>query len=87
MSAGTQASNQAVIYCDDRGGLTYTLKSRAHAPAPVRGTLKVGDPIPTGWMDWQLEAVQVIPAALNRTTFRPVRDARPDHQRPIRHVG
>ena len=76
ISAGTQASNQAVIYCDDQGNLTYTLKSRA-APAPVRGALKVGDPIPTGWMDWQLEAVQVIPAALNRTTFRPVRDARP----------
>ena len=76
MSAGTQASNQAVIYCDDQGHLTYTLKSRA-APTPVRGTLKPGDPIPTGWMDWQLEAVQAIPAAINRTTFHPVREARP----------
>ena len=76
MSAGTQAGNQAIIYCDDQGNLTYTLKSRA-TPSPVRGTLKVGEPIPTGWMDWQLEAVQFIPAALNRTTFRPVRDARP----------
>ena len=76
IGAGTQANNQAVIYCDGQGGLTYTLKSRA-APTPVRGTLKPGEPIPTGWMDWQLEAVQTIPAALNRTTFRPVRDARP----------
>ena len=76
MSAGTQAGNQAVIYCDDQGGLTYTLKARS-TPTPVRGTLKVGEAIPTGWMDWQLEAVQVIPAALSRTTFRPVRDARP----------
>lgn len=76
MSAGTQASNQAVLYCDDQSNLTYTLKSRS-APTPVRGTLKPGEPIPTGWMDWQLEAVQTIPAALNRTTFRPVRDARP----------
>ncbi len=76
MSAGTQASNQAVVYCDDQGNLTYTLKSRAN-PTPVRGMLKVGTPIPTGWMDWQLEAVQAIPAALNRTTFRPIRDARP----------
>ena len=76
MSAGTQASNQAVIYCDDQGNLTYTLKSRA-SPTPVRGTLQPGQPIPTGWMDWRLEAVQVIPAALSRTTFRPVRDAKP----------
>ncbi len=76
ISAGTQASNQAVLYCDEQGGLTYTLKSRS-APTPVRGTLKPGESIPTGWMDWQLEAVQTIPAALNRTTFRPVRSARP----------
>ncbi len=76
MSAGTQASNQAAIYCDEHGGLTYTLKSRS-APTPVRGTLKPGESIPTGWMDWQLEAVQVIPAALSRTTFKPVREAKP----------
>ena len=74
MGAGTQAGNQAVIYCDEQGRLTYTLKSRA-APTPVRGALKVGEPIPTGWMDWQLEAVQVIPAAHSRTMFHPVKAA------------
>ena len=73
MGAGTQAGNQAVLYCDDAGVLTYTLKSRAN-PAGLRGTLRPGEPIPTGWMDWRLEAVQAIPAAQARTTFRPVRE-------------
>ena len=76
ISAGTQAGNQAVIYCDDQGNLTYALKSRAN-PGGLRGTLKSGDPIPTGWMDWRLEAMQVIPSALPRTTFQPVRNALP----------
>ncbi len=76
MGAGTQAGNQAVLYCDARGTLTYTLKSRAN-PAGTRGTLKPGEPIPTGWMDWRLEAVQAIPAALARTVFHPVKEAPP----------
>lgn len=72
MGAGTQAGNQAVVYCDDRGNLTYTLKSRAN-PAGTRGTLRPGEPIPTGWMDWQMAAVEAIPAAFPRMVFSPVR--------------
>ena len=71
MGAGTQAGNQCVLYCDNQGNLTYTLKSRAN-PSGQRGVLKPGEPIPTGWMDWRLEAVQTIPSALARTTFHPV---------------
>ena len=76
MGAGTQAGNQAVLYCDDQGHLTYTLKSRAN-PGGARGTLRPGDPIPTGWMDWQLAVVQAIPSAVSRTTFHPVPKAPP----------
>ena len=76
MGAGTQAGNQVVLYCDDQGNLTYTLKSRAD-PGGQRGTLKPGEPIPTGWMDWRLEVVQAVPAALARTTFHPAAKALP----------
>ncbi len=68
------ADNQAVIYCDDAGGLTFTLKSGA-SPDPVHGTLKPGQGINTGWADWQLQAAAVLPAAVGQTTFHPVKDA------------
>ena len=70
---GTAADNQATVYCDAAGSLTFLLKSSA-LPEPVRGTLRPGQPINTGWADWQLEAVQTLPAAVAHTEFRPVKD-------------
>jgi hypothetical protein len=67
--AGDGAENQAVVYCDDRGGLTFTLKTSASSQG-IHGTLKPGQPINTGWADWQLEAAQVLPRAVGQTTFR-----------------
>lgn len=64
--------NQAVVYCDDSGALTFTLKTSA-SPAPIRGEMKVGAPIGTGWADWQLEVSQVMPNAMAQTTFRAIR--------------
>ena len=63
--------NQALVYCDDAGALTFTLKSSA-SPDPIQGELKPGQPINTGWADWQLEAAQVMPSAVAQTTFRPL---------------
>ncbi len=71
---GTAADNQATVYCDAAGTLTFLLKSSA-LPEPMRGTLQPGQPINTGWADWQLEAVQTLPAAVAHTEFRPVADA------------
>lgn len=64
--------NQAIVYCEDSGALTFTLKTSA-SPTPVRGEMKVGQPINTGWADWQVEVTQVIPNAMAQTTFRPIR--------------
>lgn len=64
--------NQAVVYCDDAGALTFTLKTSS-SPAPIRGEMKVGEPINTGWADWQVEVSQMIPNAMAQTTFRPLR--------------
>ena len=70
------ADNQAIVYCDDAGGLTFTLKSGA-SPDPVRGALKPGQAINTGWADWQLTADTVLPSAVAQTTFHPVKDVAP----------
>ncbi len=64
--------NQAIVYCDDAGALTFTLKTSS-SPAPVRGAMSVGVPINTGWADWQIEVSQVMPNAMAQTTFRPIR--------------
>ena len=73
---GTAADNQALVFCDDRGGLTYTLKSSALA-APMRGTLTPGTAINTGWADWQLLVEQAIPSAFGQTHFRPAKAPAP----------
>ncbi|MBE7209854.1 MAG: hypothetical protein INR65_02455 [Gluconacetobacter diazotrophicus] len=70
---GTAADNQATVYCDPAGTLTFLLRSSA-LPEPLRGTLAPGQPINTGWADWQLTAVQALPAAVSHTEFRPVKD-------------
>lgn len=73
---GTAADNQATVYCDAAGTLTFILKSSA-VSEPIRGTLLPGQPINTGWADWQLEAVQTLPAAVAHMEFRPTQDAPP----------
>lgn len=67
-----KGENQAIVYCEDSGALTFTLKTSA-SPAPVRGEMKVGEPINTGWADWQVEVSQFLPNAMAQTTFRPIR--------------
>ena len=73
---GSAADNQALVFCDERGALTYTLKSSA-APAPLRGTLAPGQAVNTGWADWQLTVVESTPAAFPQTFFQPAKVAAP----------
>ena len=44
---------------------------------PARGALKIGDKIATGWADWQLEALESQPSAVEFTKFFPVLKERP----------
>ncbi len=66
-----RAANEAILYCDDAGALTFTLRTSA-SPQPITGKLLPGQPINTGWADWQLQADQVIPQAVPQTTFQNV---------------
>ncbi len=63
--------NQAIIYCDDAGALTFSLKTSA-SPKLIYGKITPGQPVNTGWADWQIQADQVMPQAVPQTTFRAV---------------
>ena len=71
---GTAADNGAALYCDAAGALTFVLRSSA-LPEPKRGEMKLHEPINTGWADWQIEALEVMPSATGHTEFRPAKDA------------
>ena len=62
--------NNATLYCDATGALTYSLRSGG-SPLPVTGTLTPGQAISTGWADWQITVDQVLPRAIERTIFEP----------------
>ncbi len=64
-------ANQATLYLDDTGAVTYVLKSSATVQ-PVTGALTPKQEINTGWADWQLSVDSVLPQAIEYTAFRPV---------------
>lgn len=68
--AAPAPENNATIYCDATGALTYSLRSGG-SPLPVNGTLTPGQAINTGWADWQITVDQVLPRAVERTVFEP----------------
>ena len=63
-------ANQALVFVAPDGTITYELRASATA-ALVKGTLKPGEPINTGWADWTLTAFQSIPRATEFTKFAP----------------
>ena len=65
------SENQAILYCDDAGVITFSLKTSA-SPKLISGKMTPGQAINTGWADWQIQADQVMPQAVPQTTFRSV---------------
>ena len=63
-------NNQALVFVGPDGAMTYELRASA-AAAPLKGVLKPGESINTGWADWQLTAVESIPRAIEFTKFAP----------------
>ena len=84
-SPTTAAANAATLYCDAAGALTYSLRSGG-SPQPVRGTLTPGQPINTGWADWQIVVDQVLPRAVEHTVFEPS-ETRPKGAGPMAGDG
>ncbi len=64
-------NNQALVFVAPDGSMSYELRASATA-APVKGVLKAGEPINTGWADWTLTAFESIPRAVEFTKFAPV---------------
>jgi hypothetical protein len=63
-------NNQALVFVAPDGSMTYELRASATAP-PVKGVLKPGEAINTGWADWTLTGVESIPRAVEFTKFSP----------------
>ena len=63
-------NNQALVFVAPDGAMTYELRASATA-APVKGGLKPGESINTGWADWTLTAVESLPRAVEFTKFAP----------------
>ena len=69
-TAPPAGNNQALVFVAPDGSMSYELRASASA-APVKGALKPGEPINTGWADWTLTASESIPRAVEFTKFAP----------------
>lgn len=72
----TGANSHAVLRVRDDGSLHATLFTRGEQGAEA--PLVVGEPLPTGWVDWTIEAVQMVPSATPAFRFEPL----PEDQAP-----
>ncbi len=84
-NAPPAGENAATLYCDAAGVVTYSLRSGG-SPQPVTGTLQAGQPINTGWADWQIAVDQVLPRAVDHTVFEPS-ETRPKGGGPVQGSG
>lgn len=66
----TGADNRAIIHVQDDRSLELSLQTGAQLLA--RAALAPGEPLATGWNDWTLEAVQVLPSAAPGFRFDPL---------------
>ncbi len=71
------AANRAVMRYNADGTLSVTLFTRG-VPSASK-VLPLGEPLSTGWADWTIEAVQVMPSATPAFHFEPLLA---DHQVP-----
>lgn len=62
--------DRAVIYLADDGKLSYFLQNKQGDSS--QGKLEPGQPMATGWGNWQMEVAQVMPQAVPFTDFKPV---------------
>jgi hypothetical protein len=62
--------DRAVIYLADDGKLSYYLQNKQGNTS--QGNLEAGQPMATGWGNWQMEVAQVMPQAVPFTDFKPV---------------
>ena len=74
--AASGANNRAIVRANDDGTLGVVLFAGDRLLADV--PLPVGEPVATGWNDWTIEAVQVLPSAKPGFSFAPW----PENQTP-----
>lgn len=65
--------NRLTLYVSDGGAISYELKSRKLGIST--GTLKTGEPLATGWADWQLVVDRFLPRAIEHISAAPATTA------------
>jgi hypothetical protein len=70
-AAGEQAPNHLTLFIADDGAISYELVSRKTGES--NGKLDIGQPLTTGWADWQLKIDKVMPHAEQWMDFAPAR--------------
>ena len=73
VAAPTEGANQALVFVATDGTMSYELRASA-TTIPVKGILKSGEAINTGWADWTLTAIESLPRAVEFTKFAPAPD-------------
>lgn len=68
-AAPGNGKNYAILYTDEKQGLSYQLSSRKAGLSS--GKLVVGEPLVTGWADWQLLIDQALPSATQFYVAKP----------------
>ena len=68
---GEQAPNHLTLFIGDDGALSYNLVSRKAGTSS--GKIEIGEPLTTGWADWQLKIDKVMPHAEQWMDFVPAK--------------
>jgi hypothetical protein len=68
---GEEAPNRLTFFIADDGAITYELVSRKNGTSS--GKIDIGQPLTTGWADWQLKIDKVLPHAEPWMDFAPVK--------------
>ncbi|MDQ2868308.1 MAG: cytochrome c biogenesis protein ResB, partial [Verrucomicrobiota bacterium] len=74
------AQNHLTLFLADDGTISYELKSRKQGTSS--GVLKLNEPLPTGWADWQLVVDREMQHAEPWMDFLPVATEKPAQELP-----
>ena len=70
-AAGQETPNHLTLFIGDDGQITYELISRKSGKST--GKIRIGEPLSTGWADWELNVDQVLPSAEQWMDFAPTK--------------
>jgi hypothetical protein len=80
--ASGERPNRLALFYGERGELSYEVRARKLGRAT--GVFRAGQILPTGWADWTVQVVEVLPSAMPDTRFVPLEARPPEGMLPRR---